>query len=120
MSKSISENPVFSEIWVRVGWEANLINCNVGFACISLPTGKVKAEQFRSKTPSSKLLLPSLFLFYSSWNFSLESTVKHVCIEIKETKLRTFLYPSVIWDLADTVKPAGDRSQYRLYFNKHK
>lgn len=49
MSKSISENPVYSEIWVRVGWVANLINCNVGFACISLPTVKVKPEQFRSK-----------------------------------------------------------------------
>lgn len=51
MSKSISENPVFSEIWVRVGWLANLINCNVGFACISLPIVKVKAQQFRSKMP---------------------------------------------------------------------
>lgn len=51
MSKSISENPVFSEIWVRVGRVANLINCNVGFACISLPIVKVKAQQFRSKMP---------------------------------------------------------------------
>lgn len=111
MSKSISENPVFSEIWVRVGWVANLINCNVGFACISLPTVKVKAERFRSKTPSSKLLLFSLVLFYGSQNFKMELAAKHVCIQINETKLRTFfLYPTVIWDLADTAKPATDRS----------
>lgn len=57
MSKSISENPAFLEIWVRVWWVANQINCNVGFVCISLHTVKVKAEQFRSKAAWSKLLL---------------------------------------------------------------
>lgn len=41
-SKSFSENPVFSEIGVRMGCVANLINCNVGFVCISLPAVKVK------------------------------------------------------------------------------
>lgn len=49
MGKSISENPAFLEIWVRVWWVANQINCNVGFVCISLHTANVKAEQFRSK-----------------------------------------------------------------------
>lgn len=40
----------------------------------------------------------------------MQSAVKHVYIKIKEYKLRTVLEHSLIWDLADIVKPAGDRS----------
>lgn len=63
MGKSISENPAFLEIWVRVWWVANQINCNVGFVCISLHTANVKAEQFRSKAVWSMLLLHLYFSF---------------------------------------------------------
>lgn len=63
MGKSISENPAFLEIWVRVWWVANQIICNVGFVCISLHTVNVKAEQFRSKAAGSKLLLHLYFSF---------------------------------------------------------
>lgn len=125
MSKSISENPVFSEIWVRVGRVANLINCNVGFACISLPIVKVKAQQFRSKMLWSKLLLPPpptpyLFLFKNSQNFHRGPPWCTCTFESEKLSGEHFWYPAVIWDLVDIVKPAGDRSRYRLRFNKHK
>lgn len=78
MRKSFSENPVFSEIGVRVGWVANLINCNVGFACISLPTEKSKHSNLgqRCCQASSTFFFP--FSFYSSWNFNIESAIKRM------------------------------------------
>lgn len=109
MSKSFSENPVFSEIGVRVGWVANLINCNVGFACISLPTEKSKHSNLGQRCcQASCYFFP--FAFNSSWNVYIGSALKHVCIKFKEYELTTYLYSGVIWDLADIVKSAGDRS----------
>lgn len=49
----------------------------------------------------------------------MESAVKHVCIKVKEFKLRTCLYSGVIWDLAEIVKKAGEKNHDKGCIHKH-
>lgn len=112
MSKNHSlKISAFAEIGVRVGWVANLINCDVGFACISLPAvKKSKRSNLGQRCCQAKQAASFCCTFHpiARWSFYCTRNVhvQHVCVKIKESE--NILYPGVIWDLADIVKPGEE------------
>lgn len=116
MSKSFSKNPIFSEIGVRVWWVANLINCNVGFVCISLPTEKSSNLGQKCCQASSYFFPPFQSIGHGISKLNLLSSM--CAFKIKKSKLRTFLFPGAIWEFADIVKQNGI-DQDKGGINKH-